>query len=96
MVTQGGIWSERYTCTCKLVNGVNNCSGMLNVSYGVVGRNGGKGKLSVDVCISTRISNVVLSVAPPNVVGAWPMAIILWQHFECYYLFNGHIDSMKK
>ena len=26
-----------------------------------------------------------MKIAPPIIVGAWPMAVLLWQHVECYY-----------
>ena len=47
----------------------------------LVGVNG-----SVIMCILVWI-HVHVCVAPPIVVGAWPMAGTLWRLFEYYYLF---------
>ena len=30
---------------------------------------------------------VYVCVAPPMIVGAWSMAVVLWQLYECYYYY---------
>ena len=47
---------------------------------------------SVNVCILVRI-HVHVCVAPPIVVGAWPMAGMLWWLFEYYYYNTWHSDT---
>ena len=42
--------------------------------------------VSVIMCILVRI-HVHVCVAPPIVVGTWPMAGMLWQFFEYYYYY---------
>ena len=32
-----------------------------------------------------------LKIAPPIIVGAWSMAVLLWQCFECLLLLNVHL-----
>ena len=32
-----------------------------------------------------------LMIAPPIIVGAWPMAVLLWQHVECLLLLHSSL-----
>ena len=58
-----------------------------------------KGKESL-VGLAVGDNNSNLTIAPPIVVGAWPMAVSLWQHVECLLLlhmpyFGVHIFGRK-
>ena len=37
--------------------------------------------------LAVRLDDLYVCVAPPIVVGAWPMAGMLWRLFEYYYYY---------
>ena len=73
----GKFWEGKLYCVCYACRVRVMC--VLTHVHVLVGVN-----VSVIMCILVWI-RVHVCVAPPIVVGAWPMAEMLWQLFEYYY-----------